>query len=187
MTITKNQLKAGRALAGLGIRSLAEMTGHSPTSISLIETGKTRRPRAETLETLERVLTEQGVQFHRGGWARHRDDQNDNVTPDVVDIATSLLMLAQGLEVKGSANERCGARILRMLADVSVRSQWDAMLEALQLGLIVQAGLGMLVTSQVGEAKLSDARRLDVALNTDSNPFSLRALTALGIGRNFMK
>lgn len=72
--ITRNQLKAGRLLAGLGIRDLAEMARISSTAINLIETGRTEAPRVQTLLALKNALQQSGVEFLGGGWVRHCDD-----------------------------------------------------------------------------------------------------------------
>ena len=72
--ITRNQLKAGRLLAGLGIRDLAEMARISSTAINLIETGRTEAPRVQTLLALKTALQQAGVEFNGGGWVRHCND-----------------------------------------------------------------------------------------------------------------
>lgn len=75
--ITKNQLKAGRLLAGLGIRDLAEMSRISATAINMIETGRTESPRVQTLIALKNALQQSGIEFMGGGWVRHCDDLNN--------------------------------------------------------------------------------------------------------------
>ena len=75
--ITRNQLKAGRLLANLGIRELGKLAQISPTAINQIETGKTVKPRVQTLTALKEVLQAKGIEFGSGGWVRHCDDQNN--------------------------------------------------------------------------------------------------------------
>lgn len=79
--ITRNQLKAGRLLAGLGIRDLAELAKISSTAINLIETGRTEAPRVQTLLALKNALQQSGVEFLGGGWVRHCNDLS-NGNPD---------------------------------------------------------------------------------------------------------
>lgn len=78
--ITKTQLKAGRTMADLGIRELARNARISSTAINLIETGKTRTPREQTLVALKSALQAHGVEFDDGGWVRLADDA-DNGNP----------------------------------------------------------------------------------------------------------
>lgn len=80
--MTRNQLKAGRLLANLGIRELGERACISPTAINQIETGKTKKPRVQTLEALKQVLQGLGVEFLPGGWVRHCGDRDNNDSAD---------------------------------------------------------------------------------------------------------
>lgn len=68
-----HQVRAGRVLAGLGLRDLAARTGLAFSTIQAIETGSTRRPRAATLEAVRAVLVAAGVEFDGAGWVRLRD------------------------------------------------------------------------------------------------------------------
>ena len=68
------QLKAGRILAGLGVRDLAARTGLAFSTIQAIESGSTRRPRVATLEAMRSVLVDAGIEFGDAGWVRHGDD-----------------------------------------------------------------------------------------------------------------
>lgn len=70
----RHQLRAGRILAGPGLRDLARITGMAFSTIQAIETGATRRPRRRTLEALQRVLTDAGVEFDADGWVRISED-----------------------------------------------------------------------------------------------------------------
>ena len=72
--ITSRQIRAGRVLAGLGVRELARLASVSVTSLNKIETGKTETPHAHTLERIESALRGVDIEFGRGGWVRHRDD-----------------------------------------------------------------------------------------------------------------
>ena len=78
--ITRNQLKAGRLLAGLGIRDLAELASISSTAINLIETGRTESPRVQTLIALKTALQQVGIEFLGGGWVRHCQDLRNGNT-----------------------------------------------------------------------------------------------------------
>ena len=96
--ITRNQLKAGRLLAGLGIRDLAELAKISSTAINLIETGRTEAPRVQTLLALKNALQQSGVEFLGGGWVRHCDDlsngnpaKNNGKTRDRAQLERTLL------------------------------------------------------------------------------------------------
>ena len=73
--ITRRQLLAGRRLAGLGVRQLADLAKMSPTALSHIETGHTRQPQRPTLEALALALIARDIQFAPGGWVRHAADQ----------------------------------------------------------------------------------------------------------------
>lgn len=79
--ITVNQVRAGRAIAQLGIRELARASGLSITAISHIETGRTRKPHLATLLALRAALTVRGVDFARGGWTRHIADAHEGQCP----------------------------------------------------------------------------------------------------------
>ena len=72
--ITVNQLRAGRAIARLGIRELASAAGLSATAISHLENGHTRNPHSATMLALRAALTAHGVDFAGGGWTRHLAD-----------------------------------------------------------------------------------------------------------------
>jgi len=72
--LTANQLRAGRAIARLGIRELASASGLSTTTISHLETGRTRNAHQTTMRALRAALTAHGVDFALGGWTRHLDD-----------------------------------------------------------------------------------------------------------------
>lgn len=102
--ITRNQLKAGRLLAGLGIRDLANMAKISSTAINLIETGRTEAPRVQTLLALKNALQQSGVEFLGGGWVRHCDDlkngnpnnnNNSGKTRDRAQLERTLLLALQ--------------------------------------------------------------------------------------------
>lgn len=88
-TITINQLRAGRALARLGVRELARAAGLSATALSQLETGRTRNPHKTTLFALRVALAACGVDFASGGWIRHSADacadQNPPARPDGLD------------------------------------------------------------------------------------------------------
>lgn len=73
--ITRIQLRAGRIMAGLGMRELSALTRISTTTIANIESGKSEQPHVQTLERLREALQTQGIEFLGGGWVRHRDDQ----------------------------------------------------------------------------------------------------------------
>ena len=73
-TLTANQLRAGRAIAQLRIRELAEASGVSATAISHLETGYTQTPHRATVVALRAALTAHGVAFALGGWTRHIAD-----------------------------------------------------------------------------------------------------------------
>jgi len=73
-TITINQLRAGRAIARLGVRELASAAGLSATALSHLETGRTRNPHKTTLAALRAALAACGVDFAPGGWIRHSAD-----------------------------------------------------------------------------------------------------------------
>ncbi len=73
-TITTGQLRAGRILARLGFRALADLAELSTTAICQIENGHTTRPHRSTLEKLEATLTAHGVEFMPGGWVRLATD-----------------------------------------------------------------------------------------------------------------
>ena len=72
--LTRNQIRAGRTLANLGIRELAREAGLSPTAISHIETGRTEQAHESTLRALRVALERQGVEFAVDGWVRLIDD-----------------------------------------------------------------------------------------------------------------
>lgn len=72
--LTRNQIRAGRVLTGLGIRELAAAAGISPTALSQIETGRTEHAHATTLRALRTTLEGLGVEFGPEGWIRRRDD-----------------------------------------------------------------------------------------------------------------
>lgn len=72
--LTVNQLRAGRAIARLGIRELARASGVSATAISHLETGRTQTPHQTTMRALRATLTGYGVDFALGGWTRHLAD-----------------------------------------------------------------------------------------------------------------
>lgn len=74
MKVTPKQLRGGRVLSGLGVRELAQASGLSPTSISQIETGRTKTPHPATLDSLRAALEESGIEFGSNGWIRHVDD-----------------------------------------------------------------------------------------------------------------
>ena len=79
--ITVNQVRAGRAIAQLGIRELASASGLSISAISHIETGRTRKPHLGTMLALRAALTVHGVDFARGGWTRHIADAHGGQCP----------------------------------------------------------------------------------------------------------
>ena len=72
--MTVNQLRAGRAIARLGVRELAKAAGLSVTAISRLESGHTRNPHKATLAVLRAALAARGVDFAPGGWTRHISD-----------------------------------------------------------------------------------------------------------------
>ena len=74
MNVTGNQIRAGRTLAGLGMRDIAKVAGISVTAVVNLETGKTDRPRISTLEKLQTELESHGIEFAPCGWVRHRGD-----------------------------------------------------------------------------------------------------------------
>ncbi len=74
-TITPHQIRAGRVLAGLTTRELAERAQLSTTATSQLLTGKTTTPHRKTLKSLESALRDGGVDFGRDGWTRHQCDQ----------------------------------------------------------------------------------------------------------------
>ncbi len=73
--ITRHQLRAGRFLAGLGVRELGELAQLSPTAINQIETGRTLNPHKSTAESLAKILISKGVDFGCGGWVRLHSDR----------------------------------------------------------------------------------------------------------------
>lgn len=73
-TLTAHQLRAGRVLAGLGIRDMAIAAGISATAVSLIERGHTKAPQQTTQEALKTALEKRGIEFAPGGWVRHVGD-----------------------------------------------------------------------------------------------------------------
>ena len=75
MNMTGNQLRAGRTLAGLGLRDIAKVAGVSVTTVVNLETGNTGRPRISTLEKLQTELESHDIEFAPCGWVRHRGDQ----------------------------------------------------------------------------------------------------------------
>lgn len=89
--LTRTQIRAGRTIAGLGVRDLAIAAGLSPTAVSQIETGRTEQPHESTLRSLRTALEEHGVQFNPGGWLRRRDDafqhrlrSSENTLPRII-------------------------------------------------------------------------------------------------------
>ncbi len=74
-SITRKQLLAGRIVAGLSVRELARFAGYSSTTIHQLETGKTKAPRARTVEAVKTVLEARGVEFSHGGWVRTINDR----------------------------------------------------------------------------------------------------------------
>lgn len=74
LPITRNQLRAGRILASLGVRDLAKLTGLSSTAIGQIETGRTTAPHQQTVGALVTALQGCGIEFAPGGWVRHHED-----------------------------------------------------------------------------------------------------------------
>ena len=83
---TSAQLRAGRALAGLNVRDLAAAAGVSPSSVTLLESGKTASPRPQTLDAIQSALEVHGVDFTADGWVRRRDDgRGVPEQPQVVD------------------------------------------------------------------------------------------------------
>jgi transcriptional regulator with XRE-family HTH domain len=73
-SITVNQLRAGRAIARLSVIELASAAGLSATTISQLETGRTRTPHKATMSALRSALTACGIDFVAGGWTRHIGD-----------------------------------------------------------------------------------------------------------------
>ncbi len=74
--LTRAQVRAGRVLAGLGVRALAKDADLSPTAISQLETGRTEHAHESTLKKLRDTLENHGIEFRSGGWLRRRDDTN---------------------------------------------------------------------------------------------------------------
>jgi transcriptional regulator with XRE-family HTH domain len=101
--ITRTQLRAGRTMAGLGMRELSALTRVSTTAIANIESGKSEQPHVQTLERLRDALQMQGIEFLRGGWVRHRDDHDHQIGEPEAEhikqraIIENALMLARRL------------------------------------------------------------------------------------------
>ena len=75
VVLTRAQVRAGRALARLGIRDLAAAAGVSATAVSHIETGRTGQAHATTLRALRAALEGHGVEFADEGWVRRHPDR----------------------------------------------------------------------------------------------------------------
>lgn len=82
MNMTANQIRAGRVLAGLGLRDIAKAANVSVTAVANLETGSTRRPRISTLQTLQTILESHDIEFASCGWVRHRGDHWPAETSD---------------------------------------------------------------------------------------------------------
>lgn len=63
--ITREQVKAARAVRGWGVRKLAELSGVAYTSISRFENGADSR--GETLRRIQRTLEAEGFEFLDSG------------------------------------------------------------------------------------------------------------------------
>jgi transcriptional regulator with XRE-family HTH domain len=111
--ITRRQLRAARALAGLSVRALAADAGVSHSAVHDIETGKTTRARGATLEALQRSLGGHGIEFGRDGWLRHREDCPDLTTADLEPLAVLALGRAcrAAREARTWTSEDLAARI----------------------------------------------------------------------------
>ena len=70
--ITKEQIKAARALRQWDQKDLADQIGISMTALGNIETGKSR-PSSQTLSKIIHVFSQEGIEFIIGG-VRHRQD-----------------------------------------------------------------------------------------------------------------
>jgi predicted transcriptional regulator len=62
MAISIPQIRAARAMVGLTLDNVREMTGLSKGALSALETGKSD-PRLSTVERLQRLFEELGVEF----------------------------------------------------------------------------------------------------------------------------
>lgn len=64
-TVTKEQLRAARALVDWTVRDLSDATGIHRNTITMIERGRSQ-PTEETMATLQRALEKAGVEFTNG-------------------------------------------------------------------------------------------------------------------------
>jgi transcriptional regulator with XRE-family HTH domain len=69
--VTKEQLRAARALVDWTVRDLSEATGVHRNTITMIERGRSQ-PTEETMATLQRTP---GVEFAKDGWMRLRQSR----------------------------------------------------------------------------------------------------------------
>lgn len=95
------QIRAGRILAGMSLRELAESANVSGATISKLEQGRTRNPRNVTVHALRDALARKGIEFAPGGWVRIRPDDAGAMLPvagvDARAQALTLLDLARRL------------------------------------------------------------------------------------------
>lgn len=63
--MTKEQLRAARALVDWTVRDLSDATGIHRNTITMIERGRSQ-PTEETMATLQRALEKAGVEFTNG-------------------------------------------------------------------------------------------------------------------------
>jgi transcriptional regulator with XRE-family HTH domain len=63
--VTKEQLRAARALVDWTVRDLSDATGIHRNTITMIERGRSQ-PTEETMATLQRALEKAGVEFTNG-------------------------------------------------------------------------------------------------------------------------
>lgn len=67
------QIRAARGLLDWKISDLAKLTGHTINGISKIERGHILNPRPDTMDTIQRIFEEAGVEFLPGSGTRKRD------------------------------------------------------------------------------------------------------------------
>lgn len=102
--LTRIQLRAGRLMAGFGVRELSAKSHVSTTTINLIETGRVENPRVQTLLALRRALEGAGVEFHSGGWMRHVDDSHHCNPSQRNDVEIALLQALRYLRTSGESD-----------------------------------------------------------------------------------
>lgn len=106
MTITPDQIKAARALAGISQTELADSAGLSQTAIAQIENRKVQ-PVRRNIEAIRLVLEKAGVEFIEGG-VRMR--------PDGLDILRGADFGPQMMDYMFAALKRTGGKIIMINA-----------------------------------------------------------------------